>query len=293
MTSRADIAQGGFDMPDVEGLLESYALDTRIVASDAFVRRIHDRLAQEPPLTPWRRVWRSVRSLASTAFGREQVAAAVRLQALALLILGALAFGIALGGAGAVVVSLVREVTQSDLGPQRPHEVFPVATGAVTPSVPPASATSANGTPAPKSKTGGSHRSGDSVGRARPSRRPTDVTSAAGGGQTTPTPGPTPSPRPTQPPPTATPPDGGQTPSPTMSATQDPTLAPTPTGTADASPTPSSSPEQSPEQSPEPSATAGVTAPPTATPSAEPVPTPVPSIAPTVEPTAGPSPSPN
>lgn len=286
MTSRADIGQGGFDMQDVEGLLESYVVTTRIVASEPFVRRIHDRLAQEPPLTPWRRAWRSVRNLASTAFGREQVAAAVRLQALALLILGALALGMAVGGAGAVVVSLVREVTEAQPGPHRPNEVFPVATGAVSSSVPSAAPASTKGSSATKPKTGGSHRSGDAV-----SRHPTHVGSAAGGGQPTPSPRPTRSPRPTQAPPTATPSAGGGSPTPTIPASPSPTVAPTPTGTADPSPVPSSSPEQSPEAS----ATAGSTAPPAATPSAEPVPatTPVPSIAPTVGPTAGPSPSPS
>lgn len=292
MTSRADIGQGDFDTLDVERLLESYALATRLVASEPFVRRIHVRLAQEPPLTRWRMAWRSVRGLASTAFGREQVAAAVRLQALALLILGALALGIAVGGAGAVVVSLVREVTEAP-GPHRPNEVFPVATGGVTPSVPSAAARSTNDSPAPKPKTGGSHSSGDAV--RGPSQHPTHVRSAAGGGQPTPAPRSTRSPRPTQAPPTATPSDGGETPSPTIATTPGPTVAPTPTGTPDASPVPSPVPSSSPEQSPEASATPGTTAPPTATPTAEPVPTttPVPSIAPTVGPTPGPSPSPS
>ncbi len=105
MTARVDPRQEPFDLLFVERALESYADTTRIVASDQFRNRVRIRLAEEPRPTPWLRAWYSLRTLVRAAFGRDAVTVTARLHALVLLLVGALVLSLAVGGAGAVVVS--------------------------------------------------------------------------------------------------------------------------------------------------------------------------------------------
>jgi hypothetical protein len=227
VSTRAALTGDGFDALDVEGLLESYADATRVTASEQLVRRIEFRLAQEPSSTPWRRAWRSLHGLARAAFGREQVAMAVRLQALALLLLCALVLGVAIGGAGALLVSLVQAPGDTVDWPNRRVDVLPSPTLKAETSDSSPTATSRyefSSTPGPVDTSLAGRRPGVDHGRqpARDTARGPQSGHAASGalgsaGKPTTTPTPQPQPSPTiSPQPTSSP---SPSPSPTPWAT--------------------------------------------------------------------------
>ena len=102
--------------PDPEHILEAYADATRIVASDQLIRRFQASVVEERArsasrpwsgaLAPLSGARLRLRDSLDVAFA-PHVAFALRLQALALVLLTILALGALVGGAGAVVVQVV------------------------------------------------------------------------------------------------------------------------------------------------------------------------------------------
>ena len=222
--------------PVVEQLL-AYVAATDIPPAASLASRIQARVAQEPAQTPSRRfvvalvalspgrAWAAFRQAAGAAFGRGSFPAAVRVQALALMLVTVLAVG-ALGAGGAIGLdTLVRRPDQP--APTVPPNVvpatlLPTASPVVTPSLV---------SPSPSGNLTG-HEPGPTPSASQP---PTQGTTSTPAPLHTPAPdvtprsthrpGPTPTPRPTHTPlPTPRPP---HTPRPTETPEPTETTEPT------------------------------------------------------------------